>query len=131
VESSSPLCTVIGTRLRAGATEAALANGVAGHAHDFDDTNFTLLGHPSVPLLAAALAAAEVEPGHGSAVALAYITGFEVATAIGAAVNPAHYERGWHATSSIGTLPAGRRRGRLAPTSRRGRRSASRVAGPG
>jgi 2-methylcitrate dehydratase PrpD len=104
VESSSPLCTVIGTRLRAAATAAALANGVAGHAHDFDDTNFTLLGHPSVPLLAAALAAAEVEPGDGSAVALAYITGFEVATAIGAAVNPAHYERGWHATSSIGTL---------------------------
>ena len=104
VEGSSPLCTVIGTRLRAGATAAALANGVAGHAHDFDDTNFTLLGHPSVPLLAASLAAAEVEPSDGSAVALAYITGFEVATAIGAAVNPAHYERGWHATSSIGTL---------------------------
>ena len=104
VEGSTPLCTVIGTRLRAGATAAALANGVAGHAHDFDDTNFTLLGHPSVPLLAAALAAAEVEPGDGAAVALAYVTGFEVATAIGAAVNPAHYERGWHATSSIGTL---------------------------
>jgi 2-methylcitrate dehydratase PrpD len=103
-EGSTPLCTVIGTRFRAGATAAALANGVAGHAHDFDDTNFTLLGHPSVPLLAAALAAAEVEPGDGAAVALAYITGFEVATAIGAAVNPAHYERGWHATSSIGTL---------------------------
>ena len=33
-----------------------LANGTAGHAHDFDDTSFALLGHPSVPLLAAALA---------------------------------------------------------------------------
>ena len=104
MEGSAPLCTIIGTRLRAGATAAALANGAAGHAHDFDDTNFTLLGHPSVPLFAAALAAAELEPSDGAAVALAYITGFEVATAIGAAVNPAHYERGWHATSSIGTL---------------------------
>ncbi len=80
-EGSLPLCTVVGTRLRVSATAAALANGAAGHAHDFDDTNFALMGHPSVPLLATALAAA-----------------------IGAAVNPAHYERGWHATSSIGTL---------------------------
>jgi 2-methylcitrate dehydratase PrpD len=62
------------------------------------------MGHPSVPLLAAALAAAEAETADGAAVTLAYITGFEVAAAIGAAVNPAHYERGWHATSSVGTL---------------------------
>jgi 2-methylcitrate dehydratase PrpD len=103
-EGSAPLCTILGTRLRASATASALANGVAGHAHDFDDTNFTLLGHPSVPLLATALAAAEAEPRDGAAVALAYIVGFEVATAIGAAINPAHYERGWHATSSVGTL---------------------------
>jgi 2-methylcitrate dehydratase PrpD len=103
-EGSIPLCTVFGTRLRAAATAAALANGVAGHAHDFDDTNFALLGHPSVPLLAASLALAEAEMGDGAAVALAYITGFEVAAALGTALNPAHYERGWHATSSIGTL---------------------------
>ena len=35
--------------LRTAPTWAALANGTAGHAHDFDDTNFVLLGHPSVP----------------------------------------------------------------------------------
>ena len=103
-EGTTALCTVLGTRLRTSATAAALANGVAGHAHDFDDTNFALLGHPSVPLLAASLALAEAEMADGAAVTLAYITGFEVAAAIGAAVNPAHYERGWHATSSIGTL---------------------------
>jgi 2-methylcitrate dehydratase PrpD len=103
-EGTLPLCTIVGTRLRAAATGAALANGAAGHAHDFDDTNFALMGHPSVPLLAAGLAAAEAEAADGAAVALAYIVGFEVAAAIGAAVNPVHYERGWHATSSIGSL---------------------------
>jgi 2-methylcitrate dehydratase PrpD len=103
-EGSTPLCTVIGTRLRASAPAAALANGAAGHAHDFDDTNFTLMGHPSVPLLATALAAAEAETSDGAQVALAYTVGFEVGAAVGAAVNPAHYERGWHATSSIGSL---------------------------
>jgi 2-methylcitrate dehydratase PrpD len=103
-EGGIPLCTVFGTRLRASATAAALANGAAGHAHDFDDTNFTLLGHPSVPLLAAALAAAEAEMRGGASVVRAYIAGFEVGAAIGAAVNPAHYARGWHATSTIGSL---------------------------
>lgn len=103
-EGGIPLCTVVGTRLRAPATGAALANGVAGHAHDFDDTNFALMGHPSVPLLAVSLAAAEAETADGAAVALAYITGFEIAAAVGVAVNPAHYARGWHATSTIGSL---------------------------
>jgi hypothetical protein len=34
------LCTIAGIRGRSGAAAAALANDVAGHAHDFDDTNF-------------------------------------------------------------------------------------------
>jgi 2-methylcitrate dehydratase PrpD len=103
-EGGAPLCTVIGTSMRTSPTWAALANGTAGHAHDFDDTNFALMGHPSVPLLAAALAAAEAEPADGAAVVLAYLIGFEVSTALGAALNPDHYTRGWHATSSIGSL---------------------------
>ena len=53
-EGGAPLCTVLGTSLRTAPTWAALANGAAGHAHDFDDTNFALMGHPSAPLLAAA-----------------------------------------------------------------------------
>jgi 2-methylcitrate dehydratase PrpD len=103
-DGSVPLCTLFGTRMRASTAWAALANGAAGHAHDFDDTNFALMGHPSVPLLAAALASAEAETADGSAVAVAYVVGFEIDAALGLAVNPAHYTRGWHATSSIGTL---------------------------
>jgi len=103
-EGSTPLCTVVGTSLRAAPTWAALANGTAAHAHDFDDTNFALMGHPSAPLLAAALAAAEAETASGRDVVVAYLVGFEISTAVGIALNPDHYTRGWHATSSIGTL---------------------------
>ena len=103
-EGSTPLCTVVGTSLRAAPTWAALANGTAGHAHDFDDTNFALMGHPSTPLLSAALAAAEAETASGRDVVVAYLIGFEISAAIGIALNPDHYTRGWHATSSIGTL---------------------------
>jgi 2-methylcitrate dehydratase PrpD len=103
-EGGTPLCTVIGASLRTSPTWAALANGAAGHAHDFDDTSFALMGHPSVPLLAAALAAGEAEPADGAGVVLAYLLGFEVDGAIGSAINPDHYTRGWHATATIGTI---------------------------
>src|SRR5438094_6642342 len=103
-EGGTPLCTVVGASLRTSPTWAALANGAAGHAHDFDDTSFALLGHPSVPLLAAALAAAEAETADGAAVTLAYLIGFEVDAALGSAINPDHYTRGWHATATIGTI---------------------------
>jgi len=103
-EGGVGLCTVLGTSMRTAPGWAALANGAAGHAHDFDDTNFALMGHPSVPLLATTLAAAEAETADGAAVALAYVIGFEIDAALGIALNPAHYTRGWHATSTIGTL---------------------------
>jgi 2-methylcitrate dehydratase PrpD len=103
-EGGAPLATVLGTPLRTGAVWAALANGVAGHALDFDDTNFSLLGHPSVPLLAAGLAAGELALADGRALLGAFLVGFEVQTALGEAMNPAHYGRGWHATATIGTL---------------------------
>jgi 2-methylcitrate dehydratase PrpD len=104
MEGGAPLCTVVGTRLRTSPTWAALANGAAGHAHDFDDTSFALMGHPSVPLLATLLACGEAEMADGPSVALGYMIGFEVDAALGTALNPAHYEQGWHTTSTIGTL---------------------------
>src|SRR3989338_6369644 len=103
-EGGTRLATVIGTRLVTAPGWAALANGTAGHAHDFDDTNFALMGHPSAPLLATCLAAGEAEMADGRALVTAYLVGFEVSAALGRALNPAHYTRGWHATSSIGTL---------------------------
>src|SRR5262249_57393276 len=102
-----------GAALRTSPTWAALANGAAGHAHDFDDTSFALLGHPSVPLFAAALAAGEAEPAEGAAVTLAYLLGFEVDAAIGSTINPDHYTRGWHATSTIRTIGCPGAGGRL------------------
>src|SRR2546423_1181500 len=114
-EGGTPLCTVVGTSLRTAPGWAALANGAAGHAHDFDDTNFALMGHPSVPLFAAALAGAEAETADGGALMLAYVIGFEIDAALGIALNPAHYTRGWHATASIDALLELRARHRIDP----------------
>src|SRR5262245_55437720 len=111
-EGGSPRCTVVGTGRRAGAVWAALCNGTAAHALDFDDTNFTLMGHPSAPVLAAALAAGELALADGRAVVEAFLLGFEVETTLAEVINPAHYEHGWHATCTLGTLGAAAEIGR-------------------
>jgi 2-methylcitrate dehydratase PrpD len=105
-EGGAPLATIVGAGARSGACWAALANGTAAHAHDFDDTNFALMGHPSAPVLAAALAAGELALATGQEAVHAVLLGFEVSVTVAGAINPAHYERGWHATPSIGTLGA-------------------------
>ncbi len=106
LEGGLPLATVVGTPFRTSATWAALANGAAGHAHDFDDTSFAMMGHPSVSLLAAGLAAGELAPADGPTLALGYVVGFEIAATVGLALTRAHYERGFHATCTVGTLGA-------------------------
>lgn len=105
-EGGAPRCAVVGTRLRTGAVWAALANGTAGHALDFDDTNFVMLGHPSVPVLSAVLASGELADADGPTLIHAYLIGFEVETALGELVNPAHYAQGWHATCTLGSFGA-------------------------
>ena len=93
---------VLGGRTRTRALDAALVNGAAAHALDFDDCNNTIGGHPSVPILPALIALAEERHASGHDVLLAYVTGFEVETRIARAVHFHHYEKGWHPTATIG-----------------------------
>src|ERR1700758_1402743 len=64
---------VFGTSGRTNALDAALVNGVAAHALDFDDMNNTLGGHPSAPLLPALFALADERPVSGRAFIAAFI----------------------------------------------------------
>jgi 2-methylcitrate dehydratase PrpD len=67
---------------------------------------FVSLAHPSAPLVAAALAAAELAGASGRALLDAYVVGFELEGRLGRAMNPRHYQRGWHCTSTLGTIAA-------------------------
>src|SRR4051794_34929791 len=78
---------VLGPPLRGSAANAALANGTAAHALDFDDMCFVSLAHPSAPLVSATLAAAEVTGAAGAALLDAYIVGFELEGRLGRAMN--------------------------------------------
>jgi len=106
-------CRVLGTSWCSSAGNAALANGTAAHALDYDDMCFVSLAHPSAPLVAAALAAAEVANASGRALLDAYVVGFELEGRLGRAMNPRHYQRGWHCTSTLGTIGAAAAASRL------------------
>jgi 2-methylcitrate dehydratase PrpD len=104
---------VLGTPLRVSAGNAALANGTAAHALDYDDMCFVSLAHPSAPLVAAAWSVAERAGASGRALLDAYIVGFEIEGRLGRAMNPRHYQRGWHCTSTLGTIGAAATASRL------------------
>ncbi len=96
------------------AASAALVNGTAGHALDFDDTQlssspdriFGLLTHPTIPPLAASLAIGERLGVSGRQLLEAYLIGFEVECKMAEAIHPSHYEHGFHSSGIFGTFGA-------------------------
>lgn len=102
----SPDATVIGSNLQTGASLAALANGTLGHALDFDDSNWLLVGHASVVATPAVLAEAEAQGASGREVVEAFVIGFEVSSKLGSGLNMGLYNNGWHPTSTIGAMGA-------------------------
>lgn len=96
--------SVIGSRRRAPAPWAALANGVAAHALDFDDNFIPGATHASAVLVPALLAVAEEHGASGARVVDAYLTGLEVHAVLGRGVGRAHYDLGWHNTSTVGCI---------------------------
>ena len=100
-------CRVVGTSIATSPSLAAFANGVAAHALDYDDMCFVSLAHPSCVLVPALLAAGEIAQSGAATLLDAYVIGFEIECRLGLVMNPRHYhQRGWHCTSSIGTLGA-------------------------
>jgi len=99
-------CSIWGTPHHVSAPDAALANGTAAHALDFDDMCFVSLAHPSAPLVPAIIAAGEMVGASGRAVLDAYVVGFEIQARLGRLMNPRHYQRGWHCTSTLGVMSA-------------------------
>ena len=103
---------VLGSDKRMPARFAALANGIAIHVDDFDDTQlaaakdrvYGLLVHPTVCVLPAALATAEVGGKSGKELLVAYQVGVEVECKIAEAISPRHYGDGFHSTGTCGVF---------------------------
>jgi len=96
--------TVLGRGHERSVCQAALINGAASHALDFDDTISAYIGHPTVTLLPGLLSLGQWQGKSGTDLLAAYILGLETAVAIGISAGPGHYAAGFHATCTMGCL---------------------------
>lgn len=104
-EAGAPQATLFGGR-QAPARAAALANGAASHALDYDDTHFAHIGHPSVAVIPAALATAERQGAGFDAFLKAALAGCEASVRFGLLFGRAHYQQGFHQTATAGAFGA-------------------------
>ena len=106
-ESAAPAASVVGRGFRTSTANAALVNGAMAHALDYDDITHITKTHPTAVLLPAALAVAEEIGASSREMLLGYMTGFEVACAVGEALSEAYYDDlGWHPTGPLGAIGA-------------------------
>lgn len=96
--------TIIGDGRKVSTSQAALINGSASHALDYDDVQTRLQGHPTVPVAPVVLALGEKSAASGKDVLTAFAAGVEGECRIGAYMGMTHYEKGWHSTATIGTF---------------------------
>lgn len=101
-----PRASLIARPARMPALAAALVNGAAAHALDYDDVNLAMPGHPSVAILPGLVALAEERGSSGPELVAAFVAGYETACRIGMALRPGHYNRGFHATGTVGAFGA-------------------------
>ncbi len=89
------------------AAAAAIVNGAAAHALDFDDVNLAMPGHPSVAILPGLLALAEERGDSGADVLTAFVAGYELQCRVGRIISPGHYDvLGFHSTATVGSFGA-------------------------
>jgi len=105
-QGGNPQATVIGQKKKTSLLQAALINGSASHALDFDDVHLKMMGHPSVPVFPAILGLGEWKKASGKEFIAAFIAGFEAECRIASIVYPEHYLCGWHATGTLGHFGA-------------------------
>jgi len=98
--------TVLAARTGLSPVGAALVNGTAGHALDFDDTSYTGIMHGTTVALPAALAATEAARGDGRRLVEAFIVGSEVTYAVALLCTTEHYFKGWWSTGTFGAFGA-------------------------
>jgi 2-methylcitrate dehydratase PrpD len=103
-EAAREQATVIGQSFKSSVLQAALANGTAAHALDFDHS-FTLMGQPTAPIIPAAFALGESLGASGPRLLEAYVAGFEVTGKLVYSLRDSS-EGGWHGPGTLGVFGA-------------------------
>ena len=105
-ESATGEGRLIGHEAKLIPSQAALVNGSASHALDYDDVNARMNGHPTVPVVPVLMAISDEISVTGIEFITAFIAGYEVETRLAEMSGFAHYDKGWHGTATYGTFGA-------------------------
>ncbi|XOV83016.1 MAG: MmgE/PrpD family protein [bacterium] len=105
-QGGHPQACVFATGERVATQQAALINGAAGHAHDYDDVQLAMSGHPTVPVAPVVFALAEQHNLTGPELIAAFSTGVDAECIISRYAGASHYQQGWHATGTMGCFGA-------------------------
>jgi 2-methylcitrate dehydratase PrpD len=95
---------VIGSRIITSAIHAALANGMAAHADETDDSHAPSLTHPGCGIVPAALAMAEREGSSGMALLRAVALGYDVGCRLTQSLDAYQFREDGHSTHSFGPM---------------------------
>ena len=95
---------VVGSNVVTSAQNAALANGMLGHADETDDSHAPSLSHPGCAVVPAALAMAEREGANGATFLRAVALGYDVGCRLGLALHPYDFRTVGHSTHSFGPM---------------------------
>lgn len=83
---------------------ASIINGYAGHVLDYDDVHASVRGHPTTVIIPALLAFAAEHSIRADAIVASYIVGLEAMARLGLSLGSKHYENGFHATATLGSI---------------------------
>lgn len=98
------LVTPVGGGHKMTVSGGSMVNGTRGHALDFDDYEAPGSTHPSASILGALFSIEQVNPMTIDEMCDAWIVGYEAVCWIGTALGYDHYDRGWHASSTLGPI---------------------------
>lgn len=101
-----PEATIIATKNRIPAINAAMVNALCAHALDMDDGHRYAALHPGTVIIPASIAAAELSGANTKQLITGIVVGYEIMIRIGMAINPSSLERGFHTTGTIGSFGA-------------------------
>lgn len=96
--------TIAGSDLRTGMVQAALANGMLGHADETDDSHAPSLTHPGCAVVPAALAVAEARNRCGRDLLRSVVVGYDVGPRISMALGGERFFIRHHSSHAVGGL---------------------------
>lgn len=98
--------TVVGLGRRASLQNAALCNGISGHAYDFDDGHRFSTVHLGSVVIPPVLAVTEKEGLSMEDAIRGIVIGYEAGIRLGRCIQPSHRNRGFHSSGTAGAVAA-------------------------